>query len=96
MTTEPDDVVITISGPEGEEDVTLPEQLFDVLANEDETAADVVGDILVLSCAQRVHALVHHSDDEVGEELDAVEDRMLSLFEDRFGVTFAEATGHSH
>lgn len=96
MSTETDDVVITIAGPEGEDDVTLPDPLLDVFANEDETRSEVVGDILMLSCAQRVHALVHHGEDELSEELAAVEQRMMSLFEQHFGVTFAEATGHSH
>ncbi len=96
MTAEPETIDITIETPDGNEDVTLPEPLFDVLANGDESNAEVAGDILVLSCAQRVHALVHHGEGEIGAELESVEDEMLSLFEARFGVSFAEATGHSH
>ncbi len=96
MTTESDDVVITIAGPDGDEEISLPEPLFDVLSDGGETTAEVVGDILVLSCAQRIHALVHHGEDEIGDDLSPVEDRMMSLFEERFGVSFAEATGHSH
>lgn len=96
MSTGSDDVVVTIAGPDDETEVTLPESLFDVLSEGDETAAEVVGDILVLSCAQRVHALVHHGEEEIDEDLSPVEDRMMALFEEHFGVTFAQATGHDH
>lgn len=96
MATGTEDVVITIAGPNDETDVALPESLFDTLSEEDETATEVVGDILVLSCAQRVHALAHHSEEEMDENLSPVEDRMMELFEEHFGVTFAQATGHDH
>lgn len=96
MTTGSDDVVITIAGPDSENEIALPESLFDVLSNEDETAAEMVSDILVLSCAQRIHALVHHGEEEIDEDLSPVEDRMMTLFEEHFGVTFSQATGHDH
>ncbi|RRJ33608.1 DUF7545 family protein [Halocatena pleomorpha] len=96
MTTDANDVVITIAGPNDETEVALPESLFDALSNEEETASDVVSDILVLSCAQRVHALVHHGEEEIDEDLSAVEDRMMAVFEEHFGMTFAQATGHDH
>lgn len=96
MSTGSDDVVVTIAGPDDETEVTLPESLFDVLSEGDETAAEVVGDILVLSCAQRVHALVHHGEEEIDEDLSPVEDRMMALFEEHFGVSFSQATGHDH
>jgi hypothetical protein len=96
MSTQSDTVVITIEGPDGEDEVTLPSPLLDLLSEEDETAAEVVGDIAILSCAQRIHATVHHSEEGPGDELAAIEESTMDLFEERFGVTFSEATGHDH
>lgn len=96
MATQSDTVDITIEGPDGEDEVTLPAPLLDLLSEADEAAAEVVGDIAVLSCAQRIHTTVHHSEDEVSDELSAIEDSTMDLFEERFGVTFTEATGHDH
>jgi AraC-like DNA-binding protein len=96
MATQPDTVDITIEGPDGEDEVTLPAPLLDLLSEADESAAEVVGDIAILSCTQRIHTTVHHSEDEVSDELSAIEDSTMELFEERFGVTFDEATGHDH
>jgi hypothetical protein len=49
-----------------------------------------------MSFADRAHALAHHAEGEADEELEAIEEAMLDRFEERFGMTYAEATGHSH
>lgn len=89
-------VLITIESPDGDDEIELPAQLLELLAEGDESPAEVVGDLTLLSCAQRIHATVHHAEGEVSDELEALEARTLELFEERFGVSFAEATGHSH
>ena len=96
MATQSETVDITIEGPDGEDEVTLPAQLLDLLSEEGESAAEVVGDIAILSCTQRIHTIVHHREDEASDELSTIEDATMDLFEERFGVTFAEATGHDH
>lgn len=96
MATNSDGVVITIEGPDGGDEVTLPEPLLEILSEDEESSAEVVSDIVVLSCAQRIHAITHHGEDELSDELASVEDEMMERFEERFGVTFAEATGHDH
>lgn len=96
MTTNSDGVVITIEGPDGDDEVSLPEPLLELLSEGGESSAEVVSDIVVLSCAERIHAIVHHGEDELGDELASVEDDMMERFEERFGVSFAEATGHDH
>ncbi|WP_254534697.1 DUF7545 family protein [Halomarina litorea] len=96
MTTKDDTVEIHIDGPDGEDQVTLPARLLDMLAEGEESSAKVVGDLALMSCAQRIHATVHHAEGEVDDELQAVEDTTLDLFEERFGMTFGEATGHQH
>ncbi|WP_227375900.1 DUF7545 family protein [Haladaptatus halobius] len=59
-----------------------------------EKTADVVADVTMLSCAQRVHEAVHGSEGEAGSELPELEDRMHSLFEARFGASFEDVTGY--
>lgn len=89
-----DTVEIHIDGPDGENDLTLPADLVDLLREGEESAATVVGDLAMFGCAQRVHAAVHHS--EGGEDLEAVEELTMDLFEQRFGATYGELTGHQH
>lgn len=96
MTTETDSVVISIEGPDGADEVSLPEPLLKILSENEESSAEVVSDIVILSCAERIHAIVHHGEGEMSDELASVEDEMMDLFEDRFGVTFGAATGHDH
>lgn len=93
-----DTVTLTIEAPDGTSDeVTLPGRLLEMLADSDtETAPEVAGDLVLFSCAQRIHATVHHSEGESDRELEAVERTTMDLFEDRFGVGFGEATGHDH
>ncbi|PSP96233.1 hypothetical protein BRC94_13345 [Halobacteriales archaeon QS_5_70_17] len=89
-------VTIRIDGPDGEDDVTLPAELLEMLAEGDESGAEVVGDLALMSCAQRIHATTQHSEGEVDDRLEAVEATTMDLFEERFGMTFEEATGHQH
>jgi hypothetical protein len=90
-------VTVTLESGDGASDeLELPTALLDMLAEGDETAPEVVGDIAMLGFAQRIHAAVAHSEGDVDEETEAVEQQTLELFEARFGRTFAELTGHSH
>lgn len=77
------------------DDVTIPTGLVDLLAEEGQGQAETVADITLLSFASRAHHIVHHGED-ASDELEAQEARVMDLFEERFGVTFAEATGHHH
>jgi len=90
----PETLTLSIEGPDGTDDVDLPARLVRMLAEGDETAAEVVGDLAVMSCAQRIHAAVHHGEDDA--DLADVEDHAMELFEARFGMSYEEATGHSH
>ncbi|WP_247729094.1 DUF7545 family protein [Halovivax limisalsi] len=77
------------------DDVTIPSGLVSLLAEGDQSQAETVGDITLLSFASRAHHLVHHGED-AGEEVAAQEEEIMDLFEERFGVSYAEATGHHH
>ncbi|MFC7115292.1 hypothetical protein ACFQH2_10495 [Natronoarchaeum sp. GCM10025703] len=50
----------------------------------------------MISLAQRIHGAVHHAEAEPSEEVQAIEEQTMDLFEDRFGATFGELTGHDH
>jgi len=91
-----EDVTFTVEGEGETERLTLPGELVDALAEGVETRGEVVADVAQMAFTQRAHVLVHHSEEEVDETTEAAEERARELFEDRFGVTYAEATGHSH
>jgi hypothetical protein len=94
---ESDVVTVTLESEDGAVDsLQVPTKLLDMLAEGDETAPEVVGDIAMFGFAQRIHGAVAHGEGDVDEELEAVEELALDLFEDRFGRSFAELTGHDH
>lgn len=91
-------VTYTIESPDGDvEELTLPTGVIDALRETgSETDTEVLGDLTMLSFAQQAHALVHHSHGEADEGVLADEEKTMELFEERFGQTFGEMTGHSH
>lgn len=91
-----DTVTVTLESDGETDELTLPSALLERLRAEDEPDATVVGDMAMLALAQQAHGLVHHGHGNVSEELKAAETQTLELFEERFGRSFAEMTGHSH
>jgi len=91
-----EDVTVTIEAGEESTDIALPAGLLDRLMEPEETHAEAVGSIALMAFTGRAHALVHHAEGDADEGLDEIEEAMLERFEERFGVTYAEATGHSH
>ena len=91
-----DTVTLTVESEEGSDEVTLPADLLDLLKEGDETPAEVVGDLAMMGCAQRIHATVHHSGGEVDPTIERLEELTMELFEERFGASYGELTGHSH
>ncbi|QCC52534.1 DUF7545 family protein [Halapricum salinum] len=91
-------VTLTIEADDGTEDeLTVPTSLLAMLREEeDETPPEIVGDIAMFGLAQRVHGAIHHGQGDAPEELVDAEDKIMELFEERFGATFGELTGHSH
>ena len=93
-----DTVTLRIDG-EGEnnsDEVTLPSEMLDLMREGDEVDAEIVGDLALFSVAQRIHATVHHAEGGDTEEFEEIEAKTMELFEDRFGATYAELTGHQH
>ncbi len=95
MTDDIETTTFSITTDDSEDSVTIPSGLVDLLAEEGQTEAETVADITLLSFASRAHHIVHHGE-EPSADLEAMEARAMDLFEERFGVTFAEATGHHH
>ena len=91
-----DTVTLQIEGPDGDDEVTLPTEMLDLMRENDEANAEIVGDLALFSCAQRIHATVHHAEGGDTEEYRDIEERTMELFEDRFGASYAELTGHDH
>lgn len=96
MTADVETITFTIESESGDEDeVTVPAGLVDLVTDSDQSPAETVGDVVMLSLANQAHHVVHHGHD-TDEDLEAQEERAMELFEERFGVSFAEATGHHH
>jgi hypothetical protein len=91
-----DIITLQIEGEETQDELEVPATLVDMLEEDAEGAAAVVGDIALFGMAQRIHGAVHHAEGEVDSEVEAAEEATLDLFEERFGMTFGEATGHDH
>ena len=89
-------VTLSIEGDAETDEVTLPAGMLDLLRETDEPDAEVVGDLALFSCAQRIHATVHHAEGGDTERYRAIEERTMALFEERFGASYGELTGHDH
>ena len=87
----------TVEGPDGETATfDLPEGLVDVLSEQGESTADVVGEVAFQAFVQQAHSIVHHSQGDVPDDLEEINAKAEELFEERYGQTLAEATGHDH
>ncbi len=95
MVTGDETATVSITVGAETDEVTVPSGILDVLAEEGQSDAEALGDVVMLSIAGRAHHMVHHGDGS-DEQLAADEALAMELFEERFGVSFAEATGHSH
>lgn len=91
-----DNLTVSLEVGDDTDSVELPPELVDLFREDSaETDAEIVGDMVLMSFAERVHAIVHHGQGD-DPELDEIESKTMDLFEERFGMTYGEATGHSH
>jgi hypothetical protein len=78
------------------DDMAVPATLIDRLSEGDEPAATVTADVPLMAFAGRAHAFVHHEDGHADADLEAAEEAISDDFGARFGVIYAEPTGHAH
>jgi len=91
-----DSVTVTISTDDAEDTIEVSTALIDALNEGGESVPAVVGDIAMLGLAQQAHAVVHHSHGEPDEDLVEAEELTMDLFEEHFGQSYGEMTGHQH
>lgn len=92
-----DTETFTIEGPDGETDtVELPPVMLELMRDGDETDAKIIADIVLQAFAQQAHARVHHAENGVADEVENANDTLEDLFEERFGLSLADAMGHQH
>jgi hypothetical protein len=88
--TEP--VSITISA-DTEREIELPRGFVELLREEDQNTADVVGDLLLLSSTQRVYETVTYSENDPGAAFEIINEQLQERFEAEFGVSFQQVAG---
>lgn len=91
-----DTVTVTLETGDASDELEVPTAIIDLLTEGEESVPTVVGDLAMLGIAQQAHGIVHHSQGDVSSELEAAETLTMELFEERFGQTYAEVTGHGH
>lgn len=91
-----DTVTVQLETDEASDELTVPAPLIQLLREGNEETPEVVGDIAMLGFTQQAHGAVHHSHGEVDERIEEAEALAAELFEERFGQSFAEMTGHDH
>jgi hypothetical protein len=89
-------VTLTIETEENSDELEIPVDAIDLLNEGDESAPTVLGDLALLGVAQQIHGIIHHSQEEVGADIEAAEEKTMEVFEERFGRSFAEMVGHDH
>jgi hypothetical protein len=89
-------VTVTLETDEYSDELQVPADAIDVLNESDGGAPTVVADLAMLGIAQQLHTLINHTQEEIGEDVEQAEEQALELFEERFGRSFAEMTGHDH
>jgi hypothetical protein len=92
----PETTTVSIEMDGDSDEFEVPRALTEALSEDEETSAEVVGNLALLGLAQQAHGIVHHGHGDVGETLEAAEEATLDEFEERFGQSFQEMTGHSH
>ena len=88
---------VPIEEGDGEtESVQIRDVLVEMRRDGDKSGAGVVADIVLQAFAQQGHARVHHAEGGVSEEMEEANEELEELFEERFGISLADAMGHHH
>jgi hypothetical protein len=89
-------VTVRLEAGDASDELDVPQTVVELLSEDGDDVTDVIGDLAMLGLAQQAHGIVHHSQGEVGDEIAEAEELTMDLFEERFGQSYAEMTGHDH
>ena len=89
-------VTVTIETDDESDELEIPVDAIDLLNEGEEGVPTVLGDLALLGVAQQIHGIIHHTQEDVGEDVEAAEQKTMELFEERFGQSFADMVGHDH
>ena len=89
-------VTVTIETDDESDELEIPVDAIDLLNEGEEGVPTVLGDLALLGVAQQIHGIIHHTQEDVGEDIEAAEEKTMELFEERFGQSFADMVGHDH
>ena len=76
--------------------VVLEETYFYAQSGGQPADRGVVADIVLQAFAQQGHARVHHAEGGVSDEMEDANEQLEEMFEERFGISLADAMGHQH
>jgi hypothetical protein len=89
-------VTVTIETEDNTDELEVPAEAIDLLNESDDGVPTVLGDLALLGVAQQIHGIIHHTQEDVGADVEAAEKKTMELFEERFGQSFADMMGHDH
>jgi len=89
-------VTVRLEASDASDEIEVSETVVELLSEDGDDITDVIGDLAMLGLAQQAHGIVHHSQGEVGDDIAEAEELTMELFEERFGQSYAEMTGHDH
>lgn len=89
-------LTVTIETEEDSDELEIPAGALDLLNEGGEGPSTVLGDLALLGVAQQIHGIIHHSQGDVGSDIEDIEEETMELFEERFGASYGELTGHQH
>ena len=89
-------VTVTHETDDESDELEIPVDAIDLLNEGEEGVPTVLGDLALLGVAQQIHGIIHHTQEDVGEDVEAAEQKTMELFEERFGQSFADMVGHDH
>ncbi|PSP22110.1 hypothetical protein BRC61_05315 [Halobacteriales archaeon QH_10_65_19] len=89
-------VTVAVETEESSDELEVPVRVVELLSEKGDTTTDVVGDLVMLGIAQQAHGIVHHAQGNVDDDLAEAEQLTMELFEERFGQSYADVTGHDH
>lgn len=88
-------VAFTVESGDERTELELPAALVDLIGTAEDARTDVVADVAMLACTQRMYEAVRSSEGAVGDDIHDIEADTRELFEEQFGTSFEKLTGYA-